>query len=130
MAQNRRHIYTRIQSLLLVVDFRFGSILCLLYQESVTTTHGYVTIHFLHRSSAVSLWHKNRSESVVLCVNESPFRYVFGAGTRAIPVYGVDSRKLRQNSHYHLQNKGVFIIYGEGWQMGKRNAWNLMYPPQ
>ena len=41
----------------------------------------YVTIHFQDRSSAASLQHKSRSKIGVLCVNESPIRYVFGAGT-------------------------------------------------
>ena len=78
VAQNRRHLSTRIQSSLLVVDF--GSILCSLLKK----VSRIATIYFQDRSSAASLLHKNRFEIGVLCVNESPIRYVFGAGTRAI----------------------------------------------
>ena len=50
---------------------------------------GYATIHFQDRNSAASLRHKNRSEISVLCVNENPIQYIFGAGTRATR-YSVD----------------------------------------
>ena len=89
-AQNRRHLSTRIQSSLLFVDFRFGSILRSHYSRKCQKKPiRHVTIHFQDRSSAASLRHKKRSEIGVLCVNESPIRYVFGAGTRAMQ-YRVD----------------------------------------
>ena len=49
----------------------------------------YVTIHFQDRSIAASLQHKIDPKSALCVVNESPIRYVFGAGTRAIR-YSVD----------------------------------------
>ena len=70
---NRRHLSTRIQSSLLVVDFRFGSILCSHYsrkrQENLSDI--YVTIHFQYRSSAASLRHKTQFEIGVLYVNKA-----------------------------------------------------------
>ena len=95
VAQNRRHLSTKIQSSLVVVDFRFGSILCSHYSvKCLENLIRDVTIHFQDQSSAASLRHKNRSEIGVLCVNESPIRYVYGAGTRAI-WYSVDSLKKK-----------------------------------
>ena len=67
----------------LLTSFRFSSLFTLLKKVSRKPIQ-YVTIHFQDRSSAASLRHKNRSEIGVLCVNENPIRYVFGAGTRAI----------------------------------------------
>ena len=61
---------------------------------SVHTTQESVTKTYPICDSAASLRHKNRSEIRVLCVNESPIRYVVGAGTGAIR-YSVD-RALNQ----------------------------------
>ena len=53
-----------------------------------------VTIHLQDRRGAASLRYRKRPESRVLCVNKSPNRYGFRAGTRTIR-YGVDIVLLR-----------------------------------
>ena len=74
-----------LQSSLLVVDCRFGSILSSAQLKKVLRKPiRNVTIHFEDRRNAASLRHKNQYEIDVLCVNGSPIRYVFGDGTRAI----------------------------------------------
>ena len=68
-------------------------------QESVTKTYP-IWDDSLSRPKQRSITPatKNRSEIGVLCVNESPIRYVFGAGTRAIR-YGVEPKNLTRLSH-------------------------------
>ena len=101
VAQNRRmRLSTRIQSSLLVVDFRFGLILCSQFSK---TCHENlflkVTILFQYpkQRSVVNVPAQNRTDpkiGVFFSVNESPTRYVFGAGTRAIR-YSVHSKRKK-----------------------------------
>ena len=86
---NRRHLSTRIQSSVLVVDFRFGSILCSHYSrkrhENLSDMRRFTfkTKAAQHRSGLKNI--RNR----LFVLNKSPIRYAFGADTRAIR-YSVD----------------------------------------
>ena len=85
VVQNRRHISTRIQSSLLVVDLVSVRISVHTTQESVTKT--YLTCDdSLSRPKQRSIAPAQKSIRSwrFCCVYESPIRYVFGAGTRAI----------------------------------------------
>ena len=75
------------------VSFRFDSLFTLLKKVSRKPIRN-VTIRFQDQSSAASLRLKNRFEITVLWLNESPIRYVFGAGTRAIRYSVLNSDKL------------------------------------
>ena len=104
VAPNHRDLSTRIQSLLFVIVFRFGSILCSHYSRRCHENRKpiqYATNHFQDQSSAAWLRHKNRSKIDLLCLNESTIRHVFGAGTRAIIRYrcrhSLRSREIQSN---------------------------------
>ena len=104
---NLNYATTRIQCSLLVVDFRFGSILCSHYSRKVSRKpiRYFKTEAAQHRSST-----KIDPKSAFVC-ERSLIRYVYGAGTRAIRYRAVSHDVTAAILVYQNNETAAMLVY-------------------